>query len=61
MANKAYASKITKDTPISQKCQEYPNPRQEIDRLAKMRELIVDTQNTFEGPPPKAKFLPPIS
>ena len=57
MTRKAYARRIAKDTPIPKRCQEYPNPRQEIERLAKMQDLIVDMQTTFEGPPPKAKFM----
>ena len=49
---KAYESRITALTEIPPNLQEYPNPREEKVRLAVHQQLIRDTQNLLEGPPP---------
>ena len=47
----AYNSRITPQTEIPKKLQEYPNPRDEKERLAAHQQLIQDTQAQIEGPP----------
>ena len=47
----AYNSRITPQIEIPKKLQEYPNPREEKERLAAHQQLIQDTQAQIEGPP----------
>ena len=47
----AYNARITPQTEIPKKLQEYPNPREEKERLIAHRQLIEDTQAQLEGPP----------
>ena len=47
----AYNACITPQTKIPRKLQEYPNAREEKERLIASRQLIEDTQAQLEGPP----------
>ena len=51
-APKAYNNRITAFTELPKKLQEYPNPRAEKIGLAAHQQLIRETQNMLEGPPP---------
>lgn len=55
---KAFEARVTKETPLPPKLQEYPNPIQEKINLVRNQALICDTQTMFEGPPPY--HTPPI-
>ena len=47
---KAFEGRISKETVLPDNLQNYPNPIEEIHRLAKHMKLIRDTQTQWEAP-----------